>query len=453
MYSWLRFLCGRPAIALLLLSTAWAEPLPFSRALQLAISHSTAMGLATADQMKAHQAYLEARNMYLPQLVFGSGLAKSFGFPLSIEGAAPSAFNVNYQSFLLNPGQRDLIKSADHQFTASVVNKEEQRKDVTLDAAVTYIQLDALSSQLNALQQQNTNAQRLVEITEQRVQQGVESRINGTRSQLVAAQLRMRALQLRGSSDELREHLAQLTGLPADSIETVPESIPKLPEVDQQDPVAKSLTNNGVVKSAEERAIAMEFRARGEHKQLYPSIDIVGQYALLTKYNNYDKFFASFQRNNATLGVAIRVPFLNFAQRSHAQQADADALRAKNEARAVKDQVSTQTLKLQRTVEQLAAAQEVAKLQYELAQAQAEAQQVQAQSGGAAPQAGGDQVQEIAAPQGALSPRDVINARIQAGDRYLDYLDSTFQLDKARLQLLRQTGELDKWASGQTLTP
>src|SRR5204863_337159 len=77
------------------------------------------------------------------------------------------------------------------------------------------------------------------------------------------------------------------------------------------------------IKQASESAFAKHLRALGEHKVSYPAVDFVAQYGLFSKANNYQKFFARFQRNNATVGVAIRFPFLNFAQRAHAAAADA----------------------------------------------------------------------------------------------------------------------------------
>jgi len=69
--------------------------------------------------------------------------------------------------------------------------------------------------------------------------------------------------------------------------------------------------SNPTVKMADEAAQAKEFRASAERKQLYPSVDFVGQYAVLARFNNYDQFFQKFQRNNITAGVAIRFPFFS----------------------------------------------------------------------------------------------------------------------------------------------
>jgi septal ring factor EnvC (AmiA/AmiB activator) len=96
-------------------------------------------------------------------------------------------------------------------------------------------------------------------------------------------------------------------------------------------------------------------------------VDFASQYGLLAKYNNYEDFFKTFQRHNATIGVVIRFPFLNPSQRARAQAADAEAQRVRKDAQAAKNKVSEETLKLQRSVQQLAAAREVADLEYQVA--------------------------------------------------------------------------------------
>src|SRR5260370_17390886 len=82
---------------------AKAQSVSLKRAVELALTHSTASTAAANDQQRAFAAMREARNQYIPQVVVGSGLGASWGFPLSLEGAAPSIFNVNAQSPVLNP--------------------------------------------------------------------------------------------------------------------------------------------------------------------------------------------------------------------------------------------------------------------------------------------------------------------------------------------------------------
>ena len=107
-----------------------AEPLTLKRAVQLALTHSTAMAQASADEQRVFASYAEARNQYVPQVVAGSGLGASWGFPLSLEGAAPSIFNVNAQSALVNPALREFVHAAREEIGAGRLQTKDQRQQV-----------------------------------------------------------------------------------------------------------------------------------------------------------------------------------------------------------------------------------------------------------------------------------------------------------------------------------
>ena len=403
-----------------------AEPLLFRQAVELAVRRSAE--ISATDQVRAHQAYLEAAQMYIPQVIVGSGLAKSFGFPLSIEGSAPSVVSVNTTGYIINPAQRDLVRAARTEWNASALDKADKRQQAILETAVTYTQLDRLVTALHLLRQQEQEAARAEQITSERVQAGVEPQLELTRAHLAAARLRVGIAQVEGNVDVLRNLLYQITGVPADSIETVTESIPQLPEIDQNDDLAsKAASASPAVELAFAQADAKQFRARAEHKLLLPAVDFIGQYGLFAKYNNYDVFFRTFQRNNGNIGVAIRFPFFNLSQRAHAAAADAEAVQARRQAEEARNKVSNETRKLQRDVAQLAAAREVARLEYQLARADVDTVQTKVQAGTA-------------------TLRDEANARLAEGQKYSALLDASYQLEQAQMQLLRATGELEDWA-------
>ncbi len=407
---------------------ASAEPLPFRRAVELAVQHSGSMAIAAADQMRARQSYQEARSLFYPQMTIGSGLAATWGFPLSIEGSAPSILRFNSQQYLINAAQKDFIRAAKTEWTASSSMLQERRNAVILETALDYAELDKLSNSASVLEQQEAAALKVEQIAEERVRAGVDSEVELTKARLGKARVHLRLAEAQESADVLRLRLAQLTGLPAAGIETVTESIPALPQVQQEDDLqARALATSPAVKIADQKAVASEFRAKGEHKRTYPSVDFVASYALFARYNNFDDYFRTFQRHNGTVGVAIKFPFLNFAQRGHAEAADAEALKARKEAEGVKEQVSSEALRLQRSVRRLAAAREVAKLEYQLARSDVDAVRARVEAGTA-------------------SLRDEQAARVDENDRYAAFLSASFELDRAQMQLLRATGDLEKWA-------
>src|SRR5438270_3926039 len=133
------FLAG---LCLCLAVQASAEPLRLKRAVELAISHAAVTGVAAADEQRAFQSYRELHNEYIPQVSVGSGLGKSWGYPLSLEGAAPSIFNTTAQSAVFNPALRELLKSARAEWQASSLQTKDQRNAVIQDTVLSYAELN-----------------------------------------------------------------------------------------------------------------------------------------------------------------------------------------------------------------------------------------------------------------------------------------------------------------------
>jgi outer membrane protein TolC len=405
-------------------------PLPFRTIIELALKNSATTGIAAADLQRARATYTQSRDLFLPQMVLGSGLGYSYGFPLSLEGSAPSIFNVNVQSFLFNPAQRENIKAAKSGIDQTTSQNADRRNDVIMEAAIDYIQLDVLQSSIIVQREQQMMAAKLQDIVTQRVQAGLDSPVDLKRAQLAAARTRLQLGQAQAAADQLRQRLSQLTGLPANSIVTSAESIPPLPVVSQdEDLTSQAAANNPVLKMAEQVAESKAFHAKAERRQLYPAVDLVAQYAVLSRYNNYDLFFNKFQRHNLTIGAAIRIPFLNPSQHAAADAADADAVKAKKESQNVRDQVSAETLKLQRSVRELAEVRDISRMEQQLAESDIETTHARIESG-------------------AATLKDEQSAKIASQQRYAVYLDSSFQVDKAQIQLLRQVGGLETWALG-----
>lgn len=402
------------------------QPLTLQRAVELGIQNGAAAVMGTADVTRARKSYNEARDAYIPQMIVGSGLAKSVGFPMSIEGSAPSVFQINTQSFLFNPAQRQFVHSARSEWTAANFSAQDQRNQVALETAVTYLQLVRTLDKIKVIEDLVGEAERGENILKQRFQAGFASAVDVKRGSLTLARARLRLADSQSAADLLRIRLSQLTALPLNEIQPDAGTIPKLPEVIDTD-VARALQNNPAIKAAEQKAVAKEQRAAGEHKQNYPAVDLVGSYGLFAKYNNYDQFFQKFERNNATFGVEIRFPFLNFPQRAHAQAADADALHARKELDAARQQVLTDTLKLKNAVAQTSAARDVAQLEYELSQTDAQAAQARTQTGQA-------------------TIVDEQNARMGMADKQAALIDANFDFERARIQFLSATGDLDQWA-------
>ncbi len=209
---------------------------------------------------------------------------------------------------------------------------------------------------------------------------------------------------------------------------------------------AAAADSSPAVQSAVEHAHAQFLRAQGERRSLLPTVDFAAQYAELSTFNNYQNYFVpakpcatsvgtvlcpagTFQRANATLGISIRVPLFNGAQRSRAKVAEAEATKAQHQADAARNQVSEETLRLQRAVTQMQAAHEVAELEYEIAQKNVEAVETRMKNSTA-------------------NLHDLDNARTQSSEKLISLQDVTFELERDQVALLRATGDLERWATG-----
>jgi len=404
------------------------EPLRFRQAIDLALQHSGITAIAAVNEWRSQKAYEEVRNHYLPQLTVGSGLGYSYGFPLTLEGSAPSVVNFTSTQSLFNLSLKQFVKAAKIDWKASSFDVQDKRSEVILDTAVSYAQLVNLTGKLGTLAEAQAAADKAESVTEQRVKEGVDSQLELTKSQLAAARIRLRIADAQGQADVLREHLAKTTGLTPAEIQPDPESMPALPLISQEDDLgARAAANSPVIKLAEQRSEAAAARAKGEHKATLPFADLASQYAYLARYNNYDQYFLKYTSNNLAAGLNIKFPFFNPVQKAHAALADADSIVARKEADLTRYRVGEDTLRLQRSLRQLQAARDVAKLEWQVSVGDLAGVQARMQTGNA-------------------NLRDAQLAQLDVNDKFAAYLDAEFELTRTELQLLRLTGELENWA-------
>lgn len=301
-----------------------------------------------------------------------------------------------------------------------------------LDVVTSYMELVKWERKLPVLYAERKVTGDMLHAVEERVKEGVDAPLEITKTKLKAAQANLGVAEAEGSANVLRQHLAELTGLPATSVNPVEGSIPTLPEPNaENNATPPSLQDNPMVTAADLRAESEQLKARGEHKMLRPTADAAVQYGLInTTLTDYAQFFrpGSFRENNVTVGVVIRLPLLNATQRARAEAADADALRAKSQAQNTRAQVSGEIVRLQNAVRELMASRDVAQIQYELSQTELQAAQTRMQTRTA-------------------TLRELQEASLQAVLYSGALMDSEFDAERAQLQLLYETGELDGWSS------
>ena len=111
----------------------------------------------------------------------------------------------------------------------------------------------------------------------------------------------------------------------------------KLPS-DENASVDAALANNKEVQRLESAMQARGLEARAVRASWLPQIDLIAQYALLAKYNNYEQYFDAFQRHNGQLGASIALPiFAGRGAEARATQADLEVRRLTTQVNAVRE--------------------------------------------------------------------------------------------------------------------
>jgi outer membrane protein TolC len=183
------------------------------------------------------------------------------------------------------------------------------------------------------------------------------------------------------------------------------------------------VANNPELKLAEAERLAREQRLKGELGGNFPTLDLVGQYSLLSRINNYDEFFKRFQRHNLNVGVQVRFPVFSARTSSAVALARTDLNAAELELKNKRSDLEIDVRRQARRTRELDAGREVARLKLQLAQENLRV--LQAQFG-----------------EGRAGLRDLEKARLEESEKWMEFLEADYGRQRAQLELMKTTGQL-----------
>jgi outer membrane protein TolC len=420
------------ALALLACAPLAAAQISFYTAVDLALRNSHEVKLAAADVDRAAAGVGQARDAYLPNLAVGSSLGYSYGFPVG----QPSIYNVASNSLLFSFSQPDAVRAARASLAATRATLRDTREKIVADVATHYIELDVDTRELAALDQQHDFGERLVEIERERNTAGLASAMDVTQAELTNAQLELRRLHLQDHMASLRFHLANLTGMPEDAMQSETASIPNAPATPSNVQLVADLhARNPALAASDAEARSKQYLARSDERRIRrPEVAFGIQYSRYARFNNYAEYYLRFQHNNFDVGINLLLPLFDAAANDRARGSAADAVHAREQNIIAQTQIVEQARELAGTLTELRAQQKVARLQSDYAQESVDAVVTQLASGGG----------NANAPQ--LTPRDEQRARVEERRRYVEKLEADLQLIEAQIQLERSRGGLEEWA-------
>lgn len=421
------------AVAISLLAIPLRAQLSLSSAVDLALRNSPRVKLAQADLDKAKAAVAESQHAYIPAVSTVGGYGGSSGVPLSL----PVVFSISAQSLVFTYSQRDYIRAAHLGVASATAALSEVRSQVAEDTANTYVTLNSALQRRAALTEAAGYAGKLVQITQDRFDSGVDPKIETTRSRRTAVALKLQQLRVEDEIADLTSHLGRLTGITNPAGVTDPSSIPAFPAPSDS---PGSLTDSDGLRAAFLNANAKALVAHGDNRYRWrPQVAFSSSYNRIstvgTDYADYYPRFANdaFSHNSFNIGISFTIPLLDLVHQDKARESAADARHAQYEAEYQRMQFLDGRLKMEHAASELSARSELASLDRDLAQNQLETVELQLQASAANPDA----------PQ--LTPKDQQNAHLQERQKFLDFLDADLQLRQTQITLLRQNGRLGEW--------
>jgi outer membrane protein TolC len=410
-------------------STAFGQelqPLTLKQAVTLALDNSSELALAKARHAVADQEGGQARAPFRPSLFTGSGAAYTNGFPMTPGGAPPSVFNLSYVQTLFNPPLRGQARAAEQRLEVERLGLEGTRDAVILRTALAFLDLVQVRHALEVQRRARDAVQRIQDITRTRVTEGRELPIENVRAELSAARAEERIVALEGREDALVTELRRLTGLRSDlPLQIVPDTLPPQPEEPTADLVGLAVANNTELQQADYERRARADRLKGERGGYWPSIDLVSEYATLSRINNYDEFFRKFQRHNLNAGIQARWSIFSGQTTSAVRLAQAELQLGEVELRRKREEVELAVRRGSQRARELKSVRDVAGLELRLAQENLRILQERFQVD-------------------RTNLRDVESGRLEESDKWVAFLQADYESQQARLELLKTTGQLGR---------
>lgn len=400
--------------------------LTLQQAIDRALTQNPEVIMARMDELKASESIRVAKDPFSPRIGGGSGLAYSYGYPLSIEGSAPSIFQAKAEQYLYNRPQSWAVAQAKENAKGAGYATGEKRDEIVYRVASMFVDVERAGKLADSISKEVESLQKIFDTIDARVQLGRELPVARSEAHVNLLRAQQRLMSLQSDQEYGQHNLAATLGFGASDIvqpvtaETAPLPIPQTEEA----AVKTALDSSKELKRLESNYDAKNFEIKSNKAQRLPRVDLVAQYALLSQYSHYDQYFLKFQRNNGEIGASIQIPFLlGPAVKAQVAQAESDQQKIRAQMLAERNRI---TLDVHQGFQDLIKANvsnQLAKAEVDLAHEQLSVLLAQMN-------------------EGRASLAQVEQARSTEDEKWIAFYDAQYTGMKARLNILRATGEL-----------
>lgn len=393
---------------------------------EAALRQSPDAVLARIEQRKAAAQVDIARDAFHPKIYAGSGLAYVYGFPQSIEGSAPSVVQARAVASIYDRAQRFRVAQAREAVSGAGESAERKRERALGEAIALHLEAERMQRLAASARSIRESAERIAATVDASVKEGRAIRLEFDKARLAVARARQKEAEWDGAKEHLEALLAVALGYPEGDLAHPAGEDRALPEVPESAGlvVETALRASHEVRELESALAAGRLRVQAERSARYPKMDLVAQYGLFARFNNYEDYFRRFQRNNAQVGVSVQVPlWLGPAAKALVDQAEGDLAGTQVELNRARGRIRVEAQQAHREVREADSARAVAREELEIARAEVAVETARLEEGHATLQA-------------------VEQARIAEQEKWVAYLASRERAERARYALLERTGEL-----------
>lgn len=411
----------------------WAHPsetpagtraLTLQQAVSLALERSPEVLLARTQALQAGESVRESRALDRPQVTAGTGLAYNNGFPLSIEGSAPSIFKIIGSQSLFSAKNSNLVKESKESERAGEFAAGRVRNEVAARTALCYGRLHQARRVQALAGRRLEEALRRQEATESLLEGGKARPVDAAVARTASAAARQDLLVAREEARVLQAELRALTGT-ADtvSIETRDPLVQNPLEGEPAEEIyRRAVRSSPGILEAEASVRAREFHTAAEKGERHPRMNFVTEYALFSRSNNYEDYYRRFERHNYLLGLSIEVPLFTGSRTA------ARVARSRLEEEGERHRLEGLKSDLKVEIERALGALEIARGAADLARQDLEtARELQA-------------LDEALFAEGRVSDQEMAARRFELQGKERALVDADHTLVERRIELLRLTG-------------
>jgi outer membrane protein len=409
-----------------LCAAAEVHTLTLRDALDIALKQNPDVVLARLDQQRARAQVIIDKDPFVPKVFAGSGAAYTNGFPMSIDGNAPALVQAKTQMAIFDRPQSLRAAQANEAARGAEIDIGLRQDEVAYRVASLFFDADQVSRSLTAVELQLQSLARVRDLTAVRVNEGRELTIESSKADLKVLQAEQRMAELADSIADAETSLAQVLGFdPGDRVQPAQEDRRLTGQLDSEEgAIQQALENNREIRRLESNLQAKNLEAKSYQAERLPKVNLVAQYALLSRFKNYDKFFPRFQRNNAELGMSFEIPILTGrSSAAYVVQAQADIDKIRTQIGQTRSRITADLQHAYRDIQRRETAQKYARADLDLARDQLS-------------------LDLTRYDEGQVTMAQVEASRAAEQEKWIVYYDAQHALEVARLTVLRQTGTL-----------